>query len=202
MRKKLKRVAVLAVIAALVWTGGLIADRQRLRQDILRLHVVAASDSQEDQAVKLEVRDAILGSLQQGLADLTDPEAARSYVRQMLPRLEETAKQVLTQAGFDDAVTVSLTEEPFPVREYDSFSLPSGVYNALRVVIGDGEGKNWWCVVFPELCMSASGEEFREVSGFSDTLDDTLTGQYEIRFWLLDALGRLENFLHGTSGGA
>jgi stage II sporulation protein R len=201
MARKLKTMGILALVVLVVWTGGLIGDRQKLRQDILRLHVVAASDDPEDQAVKLRVRDAVLETLRQGLRDLTDPEKARAYVREMLPKLEEAAQSVLREAGFDDDVTVSLTEEAFPVREYDSFSLPSGVYNALRVVIGEGEGKNWWCVVFPELCTGATGEEFRQVSGFSDILDDTLTGQYEIRFWVLDALGRLENFLHRTSDG-
>lgn len=201
MGRKLKRIGMLAFVVAFVWFGGLLADKRRLREDILRLHVVAASDSAEDQAVKLEVRDAILGSLQQGLSDLTDMDQALAYVEEMLPKLEQTANRVLAAAGFEEKVTVSLTEEPFPVREYDSFSLPSGIYNALRVVIGEGEGQNWWCVVFPRLCMSATTEEFAEVSNFSDTLNDSLTGEYEIRFWLLDKLGQIENFLRGTSEG-
>ena len=199
MGKKLKRIGMLVLLVALVWTGGLIADKERLRQDILRLHVVAASDSQADQAVKLRVRDAVLGSLRQGLADLTDVEQAVVYVEEMIPKIEKAANLVLAEAGFADTVQVSLTEWEFPEREYDTFSLPAGVYNALRVVIGEGQGQNWWCVVFPELCMGATSEEFREMSSFSDSLNDTLTGEYEIRFWLLDKLGQIENFLHGTT---
>lgn len=201
MGRKLKRIASLALIVAIVWAGGLLADKERLRQDILRLHVVAASDSEADQAVKLRVRDAVLGSLRQGLSDLTDVEQAKDYVTQMLPKIERAANLVLAEAGFDDTVQVSLTEWEFPEREYDTFSLPSGVYNALRVVIGQGDGQNWWCVVFPELCMGATSEEFREMSTFSDNLDDTLTGEYEIRFWLLDKLGQIENFFHRTTDG-
>ena len=200
MGKKLKRIGLLALTVAVVWAGGLLADKERLRQDILRLHVVAASDSEADQAVKLRVRDAVLGSLRQGLSDLTDVEQARAYVEEMIPKIEKAANLVLAEAGFADTVQVSLTEWEFPEREYDTFSLPAGVYNALRVVIGDGEGQNWWCVVFPELCMGATSEEFREMSSFSDGLNDTLTGEYEIRFWLLDKLGQIENFLHRTSG--
>ncbi len=202
MGKKLKCIEIVLFIVAFVWLGGLLADKQALREDILRLHVVAASDSEEDQAVKLQVRDAILGSLQEGLSDLTDVEKAKEYVLEMLPKLEEAANQVLSEAGFDEKATVTLTQEEFPVREYDSFTLPSGVYNALRVVIGEGEGHNWWCVVFPQLCISATAEEFAEVSNFSDTMNDTLTGQYEIRFWLLDKLGQIENFFHSASDGA
>ena len=202
MGKKLKCIEIVLFIVAFVWLGGLLADKQALREDILRLHVVAASDSEEDQAVKLQVRDAILGSLQEGLSDLTDVEKAKEYVLEMLPKLEEAANQVLSEAGFDEKATVTLTQEEFPVREYDSFTLPSGVYNALRVVIGEGEGHNWWCVVFPQLCISATAEEFAEESNFSDTMNDTLTGQYEIRFWLLDKLGQIENFFHSASDGA
>lgn len=201
MGRKLKRIVSLALVVAVVWLGGLLADKERLRRDILRLHVVAASDSEEDQAVKLRVRDAVLGSLRQGLSDLTDLEQAKNYVTEMLPKIEQAANQVLTEAGFDDTVQVSLTEWEFPERDYDTFSLPAGVYNALRVVIGEGEGQNWWCVVFPELCMGATTEEFREMSDFSDSLDDTLTGEYEIRFWLLDKLGQIENFFHRTTDG-
>lgn len=201
MGKKLKRIGLLAALVAIVWAGGLLADKEQLREEILRLHVVAASDSEADQAVKLRVRDAVLGSLRQGLSDLTDMEQAVAYVEEMIPKIENAANLVLAEAGFADTVQVSLTEWEFPEREYDTFSLPAGVYNALRVVIGEGEGQNWWCVVFPELCMGATSEEFREMSTFSDGLNDTLTGEYEIRFWLLDKLGQLENFLHRTSDG-
>lgn len=199
MGKHLKRIALLGSIVVLVWFGGLLGDAQRLREDILRLHVVAASDSQADQEVKLQVRDAILGTLEDGLEDLTDVDAAIAYVRQMLPVIEDVANRTLAAAGFDDTVQVSLTEEAFTRRDYETFSLPAGIYQALRVVIGEGEGENWWCVVFPQMCMAATSEEAAEVSDFSDTLNDTLTGKYEVRFWLLDKLGQLENLFHRTS---
>ncbi len=178
-------------------TVGLLRDSAKLREDILRLHVVAASDGEADQNVKLQVRDAILGSLEEGLSDLTDPEQVFSYVQTMLPKLEQTANRVLEEAGFDDTAKVSLTEESFPIREYDTFSLPSGIYHSLRVVIGEGEGHNWWCVVFPQLCTGADAEKFERSAkdaGLSDSLRGSLTGEYEIRFWLLDQLGRIENF--------
>lgn len=195
----MRRIGILLLVVVSVWLGGVLADRQRLREDILRLHVVGASDSAEDQQVKLRVRDAVLATLEEGLADLKDLDQAAAYVEEMLPRLERAANRVLEESGFRERVTVSLGEEAFPMREYDSFSLPAGVYQALRVVIGDGAGKNWWCVVFPQLCLSATAEEFDEVSAFSDTLNDSLTGEYEIRFWVLDKLGELENFLWGAT---
>ena len=199
MVKKAKRILLLIFLVAGVWFGGLLADKQQLREELLRLHVVAASDSEEDQTVKLQVRDAILSSLQDGLEDLTDLQQATAYVEEMLPKLKTVADRVLEEAGFSERVSISLAQEAFPTRDYDTFSLPSGVYQALRVVIGEGEGQNWWCVVFPKLCMSAATEEFREMSIFSDTLNDSLTGKYEIRFWLLDQLGRIENFFHNAT---
>lgn len=202
MRKVLKRIGFVALLAALVWTGALLADRQRLSRELVRLHVVASSDSAQAQEQKLMVRDAVLESLRQGLADLTDVEQAKEYIMQHLPELERIANEVLSSAGSGDRAAVSLTEEAFPTREYDTFSLPAGIYESLRIVIGEGEGHNWWCVVFPELCLPATVEGFEdaaEAGGFPDSLTGALSGEdgYQIRFFFLDLLGKVENFFHG-----
>ncbi len=189
-----------AFVVVFVWLGGVLQDHETLREDILRLHVLAQSDETEDQAVKELVRDGVLQVLEQSMDAQQSRAQAEQTVERLLPKLEQTANEILEREGFPEQAKVELALEPFPVRHYDTFSLPSGVYHTLRVTIGEGKGHNWWCVIFPKLCLSASGEEFGEMSGFSDTLNDTLTGNYEIRFWLLDQLGRLENFLHGSSG--
>lgn len=202
MRKGIKRVGLCFLLAVLVWTGTVIADRQLLRQELVRLHVVAASDSEEDQALKLRVRDAVTESLQEGLRDLTDPEKAKAYIQENLPGLQRTASRVLQEAGCDDEVTVSLGPEAFEKRVYDTFALPAGVYESLRITIGEGEGKNWWCVVFPSLCVPATSEGFDDAAscaGFPDSLTGALQGGegYELRFFLLEAMGRIENLLYG-----
>lgn len=202
MKRHLRRIVFLALAVILVWTGGLLADSQLLHDELLRLHVVGASDSEEDQDVKLLVRDAVLASLEEGLADLTDPEQAIAYVQTMLPKVQTAANEALAAAGFSDVVSVSLTEEAFPTREYETFSLPAGIYRALRVVIGEGEGKNWWCVVFPQLCLEAAGEEAQAAANMEalpDSLEGAIEGEYEIRFWLLDRIGQVKNFLFGAS---
>ncbi len=202
MGKKLKRIGFVAALVAAVWTGGLLADAQTLQSELLRLHVVGASDSEPDQDVKLQVRDAVLASLEEGLRDMTDPELAYQYVQEMLPKVETAANAALRAAGMSDTAAVSLTEEAFPTRHYDTFSLPAGIYRALRVVIGEGAGQNWWCVVFPQLCLGDS-EEFVEtasMTGISEDLAQTLEGEYEIRFWLLEKIGQLRNFLFASSG--
>ena len=161
MRKYWNRIGICLITAVLFWVGGLIADRQLLRQELVRLHVVAASDSEEDQHLKLRVRDAILESLQSDMEKLTDVEAAKAYLRENLPKIEGVANRVLREAGCTDLAAASLAVEEFSPRVYDTFSLPAGIYDTLRITIGEGAGQNWWCVVFPPLCLSADAEEYR-----------------------------------------
>ena len=200
MRKSAKRLVCCLVIAASVWTWGLLRDRQYLNRELIRLHVVANSDSEHDQHIKLQVRDAIVASLYEGMADIGDIGAAKEYLRENLSKIESVANQTLEAAGVDSRAVVTLCREAFDIRKYDTFTLPAGVYESLRVVIGEGQGKNWWCVAFPTLCMSATSEGFKEAAqtaGMDENLSETLTGGYRLRFFLLDALGRAENIFHG-----
>ena len=199
MKKLLKRIFICFLAVCLVYLGALVADREKLRSELVRLHVVAASDSGEDQAVKLRVRDAVLDSLQEAMADVTDAAQAKAYIEAHLPQIEKVANAALAAAGCGDTAAVSLQVEEFTARVYDTFSLPAGLYDALRITIGKGEGQNWWCVVFPSLCVPETAGEFGAVAagaGFSDGLTDTLTGEYQVRFLLLDLLGQVENFFH------
>ena len=202
MKKMVKCVFACALLAAFVWCGTVIADRQRLNEELIRLHVVANSDRVEDQELKLLVRDAIITSLRQALADVRDTEQAKEYLQENLPMLHELANKTLDAAGSAQQAVVTLCREGFPTRQYNTFSLPAGIYEALRVTIGDGAGKNWWCVVFPSLCVPQTSQGFSDTAagaGFPDALSGALTGEepYQIRFYLLDKLGELEKFLAG-----
>ena len=197
-----KCVFACALLAAFVWCGTVIADRQLLNEELIRLHVVANSDRVEDQELKLLVRDAIITSLRQALADVRDTEQAKEYLQENLPKLQELANKTLDAAGSAQQAVVTLCREGFPTRQYNTFSLPAGIYKALRVTIGDGAGKNWWCVVFPSLCVPQTSQGFSDTAagaGFPDALSGALTGEepYQIRFYLLDKLGELEKFLAG-----
>lgn len=201
MKKAWKRLGICILAVVMVWMGALLTDRQTLRQELVRLHVVAASDSAEDQAMKLHLKDAVVSSLKADLEKLRSAEQAMAYLQENLPKIETLANRILQEAGCEDTARVRLGTEEFPARAYDTFSLPAGVYQALRITIGTGEGKNWWCVAFPGLCLPATTSGFEDAAscaGLSDGLTATLEEKsgYEIRFWLLDALGRLENFLH------
>jgi len=151
--------------------------------------------------MKLRLKDAVVESLREDMADLTDAQEAKAYLQENLPKIEAFANQFLERAGCADSAQVTLAVEEFTTRVYDTFTLPAGVYDALRITIGEGEGKNWWCVVFPGLCLPATAEGFEDAAacaGFSDALTAALEGEdgYELRFFLLDVLGRVENFLH------
>ncbi len=200
MKKILGRILICLLLAVFFWCGTLISDRQRLREELIRLHVVANSDSREDQERKLQVRDAVTRSLQSDLQNIKDAEQAKLYLQQKLSYIQEVARNTLQALGCEDGVSVSLCKESFDTRIYDTFTLPAGVYEALRIVIGEGEGKNWWCVVFPGLCIPAASEGFEDVAagaGFPEALHQSLSGTeaYDLRFGILDAMGKLETIL-------
>lgn len=197
MGKFVRRLLFCLVLATAVWTCGLLRDYKTVHEELIRFHVVANSDSEQDQAVKLKVRDAVIESLRADLQNIGDVEEAKRYLREKLPYIQQVANDTLEAAGFPPDAAVSLCKEAFDIRYYDTFTLPAGIYEALRITIGEGQGHNWWCVTFPGLCIPATSEGFEAEAagaGFSDELTDTLTGEdYEIRFFLLDAMGKLEN---------
>ena len=127
MRKLLRRIGILLLVVVSVWLGGVLADRQRLREDILRLHVVGASDSAEDQDIKLQLKDAVVDSLKEDLQKLQNAEEAMNYLQENLPKIEAFANRFLRQSGCADTATGILGTEEFSTRVYETFSLPSGV---------------------------------------------------------------------------
>ena len=198
MKKMMKRTMVCCLVASICWTAFLMQDRRKLREGLIRFHVVAHSDRPEDQAIKYQVRDRVIQSLQSDLQKLADMDEAKEYLQENLPKLQTLVDETLEELGFSGSSVVTLCKEAFDVRHYDTFSLPAGVYHSLRIVIGDGQGRNWWCVSFPTLCIPATASGFTAAAvgaGFSDPLIKTLSGEedYEIRFYLLDQLGKLEN---------
>jgi len=201
MQKLWKRVLFFLVLAIAAWCGSLIADKRQLSQELIRLHVVANSDSAEDQSIKLQVRDVVIKSIQKDLQSVSDIKEARKYLQEKIPEIQKAADTVLEAAGFEERTTVTLCIEEFPVRAYETFTLPSGIYESLRIKIGKAVGKNWWCVVFPELCTQATTAgvlDLAACSGFSESLNGAITGEqkYSVRFFLLDAIGKLENILY------
>ena len=119
---------------------------------IVRFHVRANSDSEEDLALKYEVRDAVLAELADGLETVEDDGAALRYIMQKLPDIRQAARAVVDEAGYDYTISAYVVREEFPIREYGELVLPAGTYRALRVDIGEAKGENFWCMLYPMMC--------------------------------------------------
>lgn len=181
--------------AALIgpWLG---AQRAELAQKVVRLHVVANSDREEDQALKLQVRDAVLRRVEPLLRD-KDRTESLAILRDTLPELGQTAADTVAQAGYRYPVRLSVEEAWFPTKEYQDFALPAGTYTALRVELGEARGKNWWCVVFPPLCLGSVTQQAAQ-AGFTQDELGLITGEdegYVIRFKLMEWWEELKNLL-------
>ncbi len=194
MRKR-----ILSILLLLSLCLSLLVGAAQLKEDLalagqlVRLHVIAASDSKEDQREKLLVRDAVLQQLQNFQPENLDQ--AIDLLHTALPKLAETAQQALSD---EKNVTVSLETETYPKRDYGTFSLPAGEYISLKVMIGEAEGQNWWCVVYPALCHAIDAGEFEETAaeaGLSQDQIRLVTGKDVIfRFKFLEILQKLKDF--------
>ena len=166
-------------------------NSENLYSSVIRIHVLANSDSETDQTQKLMVRDALLEYAAENLKEYDSLEEAKAALEAKLPSFEETAEKVLRREGSNDDISVSLNEEYYSTRHYDGFSLPAGRYLSLQVKIGEAQGKNWWCVLFPPLCLSSSVETEDALidAGMDEDNAKTVTcdgTEYKIRFRILD----------------
>lgn len=193
---------VLSFLCVLTVTGCAVlqSQQQRMAEKLIRLHVVANSDAAEDQRVKLVVRDAVLAEAGALLADASD---ARAAIAGGLPQLEAAANAALRAEGSADTARVSFRRELFPTRVYGTFSLPAGVYPSLRVTLGEGNGHNWWCVIFPSLCTPATADGFAAAAaagGFTQAEIALMTQadeSYSVKFRSLELLQALKTRLFG-----
>lgn len=180
-----------ALIISIVAGACLHEAQQTLSQKLIRLHVLANSDSASDQSIKLSVRDQVLKTAQTLLDGEDDINAVYTALESGLDEINDAARQELAGWGSGSAVRTELTEDYFETRVYDGFKLPAGRYKTLRVVIGQGKGKNWWCVVFPPLCMSAA-QNFDETAQAANLTPEEVRlitedgGGYQLKFQLVE----------------
>lgn len=169
--------------------------QQSIASKILRFHVIANSDSEADQSLKLMVRDAVGKLMEPKLKEVSDIRTTEQIVEQAIPEIVATAETTLHDHGCDETVTAELTSTYFPVKSYGSYTFPEGEYEALEVVIGNGKGHNWWCVLYPNMCFRDSvyeivddeaGEELKKVLNTEEYEDVFESGNYEVQWKLLD----------------
>lgn len=196
-KMKLKRweiALILAVIAVFVCGFGIRREAGELSDKLVRLHVVANSDSESDQALKLRVRDAVLSCLRPRLKSAADAAEAREIIADSLPDIKSAAEAETERSG-GQQVAVTLCMETFPTREYDTFSLPAGEYLSLRIKLGEAQGHNWWCVVFPPICdAGVIDDDTAAAIGLSEEETRLITQSgtgYVIKFRLIELLSAL-----------
>lgn len=186
--------AVIISMMILTVTEGFTAA-ETVREECLRLHILAASDSEEDQAVKLLVRDSLLESTGELFKSFKSADEAVIEVEKRKEELEAIAENVLRENGFSYNAEIFVTEEYFTSRQYEDVTLPAGNYKALKVVLGEGEGHNWWCVMFPPLCLPAVTEKNEDsVYGvFGENGGNLVTGKggYKIKFKIVEIVEAL-----------
>ena len=188
-------VTLCVCLLAGLWAEG---RQQRLAAGLVRLHVLAASDEAEEQAVKLRVRDAVLRYLAPYLDGAESADEAEAILSGKLDGVRVAAEQ----AAEGRTVRVTLGDERYPTRDYAGFSLPAGRYRSLRVVLGEGKGHNWWCVVFPPVCLAAvEREAVRPVMNPEDYALITREDGWQLRFRLVELWGELLTRL-SVPGGA
>lgn len=186
-----------AGIAAMGWNLTQVGQqREGLIQSVLRLHIVADSDDPQDQAVKLAVRDALVSEYGQTLSQAESLGEAQELAGRLLPRMLDTARQTVAAQGCTLPVTGEVGELSFPAVSYEGYTLPAGEYQAVRIQLGEGEGHNWFCVLYPAVCLDSS---VALEEGMSSQQKEMLTHpeDYEIRFALLDGLMALWNWVTG-----
>ena len=191
MSRKLKpwEIALFAGVCIALLSGiYLNREQSTLADSVIRLHVLANSDEQADQQLKLLVRDRVLVEAEGLYQPGDDVQTAYGRLEEALPRLAEAGQQVVQEQGYDYPVTADLTRSWFPTKHYTDVALPAGNYTALRIVIGEGGGQNWWCVVFPPLCLGSVSEQVDEAAQaglFTDEQVSLITGEsggYVVKF--------------------
>lgn len=164
-----------------------------VRERVVRLHVLANSDSGEDQALKLKVRDAILAASADWQDTAHTADEALALAQERLPTLQAVAQEVVAAEGYAYPVQVEVCRAYFTTRQYETVTLPAGTYDAVRVIIGEGKGQNWWCVMYPPLCVGAAADRQQATSLWSDSQRDLVDGgdRYVAKFKVVEWVQRV-----------
>ena len=199
MKKQIRRNIELSVLFGFICAVMLSFARfdarcDELRSGVLRLHILANSDSPEDQALKLKVRDRILEISANNLSKANDINEAMDIAKSEIKTITDEASKLIKSEGYTYTAEVSVEKNFFENRVYDDFTLPAGVYNSLTVRIGEAKGHNWWCVVFPGVCLPAAekGELKSAVSKSSARVAQCAKG-YKLRFKAVEIYEKIKN---------
>ena len=184
----IKAVSGALVICLMLSVCQLHGTCESVRENVVRLHILANSDSTEDQALKLKVRDAILEASADWQEVASTPEEALALAESRLPQLQAVAEQTVAAEGYDYPVKAEVCRMYFTTRQYDTLTLPAGMYDAVRLSIGEAEGQNWWCVMYPPLCVGAATDRRQATALWNDKQKDLVQGgdRYVVKFKVVE----------------
>ncbi len=182
----LRSVCCAVVLCIIFSAAGFCGACNDIEDRLLRFHIIANSDSKEDQTLKLKVRDEVTKYTDKLFADCHSKSQAVSMTRDNLSSIEAYAQEVVNKEGYDYHVDAALTKMHFDTRVYDDFTLPAGTYDALRIVIGNGGGHNWWCVLYPSVCVSAAKKDIGSALSEGETDIVKNSDRYIVKFKLIE----------------
>ena len=196
MNKKLKIFVPLFLVFVFMFSyiAPFIETSENISDQVFRLHILANSDSAEDQQLKLKVRDEILKKGETVFSSSNSLEETIELCKNNIALFQQTAEQCLKDNGSDYDVKVYVDKEYFNTREYDDITLPSGIYNALKIEIGQGKGHNWWCVMFPAICLSSVTDD--ELNKYLSEDEQKLVNsdsKYEVRFKIVEIYEKVKS---------
>lgn len=175
-------------------TNHAVTTANEVRSETLRLHIIANSDSEADQALKIKVRDAVLEATGELFAEVSGKSEAVAAAEYSSNDIKAIAEQVISEEGYGYDVQVEVTEMWFETRSYDGFTLPAGDYDAVRIIIGAGEGKNWWCVMYPALCVP--GAEVKVAAEYGQNTGFITGNGYELRFAVIELIEHIKHLFN------
>ena len=190
--KKTILFSLMILVCALIVSALPTEAEAMIYDDTVRLHILANSDSKADQDLKIVVRDGILEKYSETLLQCKSTEDAEKTIGAILPDIERDAKSIILANGYNYDVRASIDKEWYDTREYEDFSMPCGVYTSLKIVIGEGDGKNWWCVMYPPLCTELASEGAPSDDAITDYSTEEIMlirgGKYTVKFKILELL--------------
>ena len=198
MNKAIKIFVPIFVLLLLIsaYVVPFIETSERISEDVFRLHILANSDAEYDQQLKLKVRDAVLEKGQEIFLNCSSLDEIINTCKENIDLFSATAEQCIADNGYDYGVNVYVDKEWFNTREYEEITLPSGIYNALKIKIGEADGHNWWCVMFPAICLSAvSDSEINEILDEEEVDLINSNQKYEIRFKIVEIYEKIKSML-------
>ncbi len=193
--KMFMKILLTTLLMTVLMSGvGLESTCAQLKEDVLRLHILANSDSPFDQELKMQVRDSIIEEISPLYDGVTTKAEAISITQRNLDVIVQVAADVIAQHNSDYSIAAEITKEHFDTRHYDKFTMPAGMYDTLLIKIGEGKGKNWWCVMYPTLCVGASSN-FTMKENLSDDAYSLITeDDFVFKFKFIEYFEKISTF--------